>query len=76
MKGILDVSVAKKLPFHAWFHPWSFGETEEAAQRIINKVLTPFFNYAKRKEKSNELSFETMLSAALKVENMKNSAVS
>jgi peptidoglycan/xylan/chitin deacetylase (PgdA/CDA1 family) len=76
LRRILDISIAKKLPFHVWFHPWSFGETEEALQKFITKVLTPFFSYAKRKERDNTLSFETMLSAALKVENMKNNAVS
>jgi peptidoglycan/xylan/chitin deacetylase (PgdA/CDA1 family) len=76
LKGILDVSIGKRLPFHVWFHPWSFGETKEAVQRIINKVFIPFFDYAKRKERSGVLTFETMLSGALKVENMKSDAVS
>jgi peptidoglycan/xylan/chitin deacetylase (PgdA/CDA1 family) len=74
LKRIVDVSIAKRLPFHAWLHPWSFGETKDAVQRTINKALNPFFNYAKKKEKSDELSFETMLSAALKVENTKRGA--
>ncbi|MGD0977588.1 MAG: polysaccharide deacetylase family protein [Candidatus Bathyarchaeia archaeon] len=76
LKGILDACVAKKLPFHAWFHPWSFGETKECVQKIINKVFIPFFSYAQVKRKSNLLDFETMYSAALKVENMKNDTAS
>jgi len=67
---ILDVSVAKRLPLHVWFHPWSFGKTKEAVQRFTKKVFTPLFSYAKEKERSSSLSFETMLSAALKVENI------
>jgi peptidoglycan/xylan/chitin deacetylase (PgdA/CDA1 family) len=76
LRRILNISIAKKLPLHVWFHPWSFGETEDSLQRFITKVFTPFFSYAKRKENDNTLSFETMLSAALKVENIKTSAVS
>jgi peptidoglycan/xylan/chitin deacetylase (PgdA/CDA1 family) len=75
LKGILHVAISKRLPFHVWFHPWSFGETKEAVQRIINNVLVPFFNYAKTQEKNDVLSFETMLSATLKVENKKRSVV-
>ena len=76
LRRILDISIAKNLPFHVWFHPWSFGETEEALQKFITKVFTPFFSYAKRKERNNLLSFETMLSATLNVESMKNDTVS
>lgn len=76
LRRILDISIAKNLPFHVWFHPWSFGETEEAVQKFITKVFTPFFSYAKRKERDDKLSFETMLSAALNVENMKNDTIS
>lgn len=65
---ILDVSIAKKLPFHVWFHLWNLGETKEAVQKTIEKVFSPFLRYAKKKEMNNEVSFETMLSAALKVE--------
>jgi peptidoglycan/xylan/chitin deacetylase (PgdA/CDA1 family) len=68
LKGILDVSIAKKLPFHVWFHPWSFGETKKDLQRIMKKTFVPLFSYAKRKERSGEMSFETMFSAALTVE--------
>jgi hypothetical protein len=70
LKRILDIAIAKKLPFHVWFHLWNFGETKEVIQEIIHKVFVPFFSYAKRKERSGALSFETMLSAARKIENM------
>jgi peptidoglycan/xylan/chitin deacetylase (PgdA/CDA1 family) len=67
LKKILDISIAKKLPFHVWFHLWNFGETEEAIRRTINKVLAPSFKYAKKKENSGMLTFETMLSATEKL---------
>jgi peptidoglycan/xylan/chitin deacetylase (PgdA/CDA1 family) len=68
LKKILDISIARKLPFHVWFHPWNFGETEGAMQNVIKRVFTPFLFYARRKEREGVLNFETMLSAALKVE--------
>jgi len=68
LKKILDISIARKLPFHMWFHLWNFGETKEAIQKTIKKVFIPFFCYAKRKERNGVLRFETMLSAAIKVE--------
>ena len=67
-KKILDISIAKKLPFHVWFHLWNFGETKESMERTINEVFVPLFKYAKEKEKESMLTFETMLSAAEKVE--------
>jgi len=68
LKKILDISIAKKLPFHVWFHLWNFGETEESMQRSITNVFFPLLEYAKKIEKSGMLTFETMLSAAEKVE--------
>lgn len=70
LKKIVDVTITKKLPFHMWFHLWNLGETNETIQRSIKKVLLPLFNYAKKKEKSGELTFETMLSAAERVEKL------
>ena len=70
LKKILDISIAKKLPFHIWFHLWNFGETKESIQRTINKVFIPLFKYAKKKKKSGMLTLETMLSATEKVEMM------
>jgi hypothetical protein len=69
LKKILDVSIAKKLPFQVWFHLWNFGGTKESIQRSINSVFFPLLKYAKKKEKSGLLTFETMLSATEKVEN-------
>jgi peptidoglycan/xylan/chitin deacetylase (PgdA/CDA1 family) len=69
-KKIVDIAIAKKLPFHIWFHLWNFGETNESIQRSIKKMLFPMLNYAKKKEKSGELTFETMLSAAETVEKL------
>jgi peptidoglycan/xylan/chitin deacetylase (PgdA/CDA1 family) len=68
LQKMLDVSIAKKLPFHVWLHLWQFGETEEAVHKTIEKIFFPFLSYAKRKEDRDVVSFETMLSAALKVE--------
>jgi len=70
LKKIIDISIARRLPFHVWFHLWNFGETKESIQRTINKVFIPVFKYAKQKEKSHMLTLETMLSATEKVEMM------
>jgi hypothetical protein len=70
LKKILDIAIAKKLSFHIWFHLWNFGETKESIQRSINNVFFPLFKYAKKKEKSSLLTFETMLSATEKVEKL------
>jgi len=69
-RKILDIAIAKKLPFHIWFHLWNFGETKESIQRSINNVFFPLFKYAKKKEKSSLLTFETMLSATEEVEKL------
>jgi len=68
LKKILNISISRKLPLHLWFHLWNFGETKEAIQKNIKNVFSPFFSYAKRKERGNLVSFETMFSAALKFE--------
>jgi len=68
LKKILDISIVKKLPFHVWFHLWNFGETKESIQRSISKVFFPLLKYAKKKERSGMLTFQTMLSAAQKME--------
>ena len=65
---ILDIATSKKLPFHMWFHPWNFGESKETIEKTFNKVFAPLLKYAKTKEKNGTLTFETMLSAANKVE--------
>ena len=70
VKKILDIAISKKLPFHIWFHLWNFGETEGTIQRNIQKLFFPLFKYAKKAEKSGDLTFETMLSAAEKLEKL------
>jgi hypothetical protein len=72
---ILEIAIAKKLPFHIWFHLWNFGETKESIHKTINSVFFPLLKYAKKKEKSGLLTFETMLSATEKVEKLFETAV-
>jgi len=70
LKKIVDIAVKKKLPFHIWFHPWKLVEANNSKQNSIKKMLFPLLSYAKKKEKSGELTFETMVSAAERVENL------
>jgi peptidoglycan/xylan/chitin deacetylase (PgdA/CDA1 family) len=70
LKKILDISISRKLPFHVWFNLWNFGETKEEMQKLIKKVFVPLFNYAKGRERSGEVSFETMVSVVEKVEKL------
>jgi hypothetical protein len=70
LKKILDISIARKLPFHIWFHLWNFGKKQESTLKAIDNVFSPMFRYAKKKERDGVLSFETMLSATQKVEKM------
>jgi peptidoglycan/xylan/chitin deacetylase (PgdA/CDA1 family) len=70
VKKTLDVAISKKAPFHLWFHMWEFGETKESARRHINRLFRPLLNHAAKREKKGVLTFETMYSAAKKVENM------
>jgi peptidoglycan/xylan/chitin deacetylase (PgdA/CDA1 family) len=69
LKRILDVSIARKLPFHIWFHLWNFGQERECILRSVNKIFVPLLDYAKRKQRSGLLTFETMVSAADEVRN-------
>lgn len=75
LKRMLDVCITKKLPFHVWFHLWNFGKTKESIHRTINRVFFPLLKYAKKKEESGVLNFETMLSATNKVENFSETAL-
>ena len=68
MKKIIDLSIKNRLPFHVWFHPWNLGEKRESIRKRINSVFSPMFKYAKTKEKTGEIKFETMISAANKME--------
>ena len=75
LRKLLDVSVAKKLIFHIWFHPWNFGENYESIRRNIEKWLLPNLVYAKEKVRKGELTFETMLSAAEKFARLHNKVI-
>lgn len=76
LKKILDIAISKRLPLHLWCHLWNFGEKTDFKYGIINKVLSPFLKYAVEKVKEDMLSFETMLSASLKVESSLKNDVS
>lgn len=65
-KKIVNLSIRKRTPFHVWFHLWNFGTTLKTIQRNL-KPLSSLFEYAAKKQKSGDLSIETMLSA---VENL------
>jgi peptidoglycan/xylan/chitin deacetylase (PgdA/CDA1 family) len=67
LKKILDLAIAKKLPFHIWFHLWNFGKTKGSIQRAVNNLFFPLLKYVKKKERSGLLNVETMLSATDKV---------
>jgi len=62
LKALLDICVAKKTPFHIWFHPKDFWSNKENARKSICRVLYPLFQYAKKKESEGLLTFETMCS--------------
>lgn len=68
IRRIINLSIRNRLPFHMWFHPWNLGEKKELVEKRINKVFFPLFKYGKSKESKDELKFETMLSAAEKME--------
>jgi len=68
LKKILDISIAKRLTFHIWFHLWNFGEDEKSISKTIKNLFIPFLYYAKEKQENGQLAFGTMLSAAEKVE--------
>lgn len=68
LKGMLNIAIRNKLPFHMWFHFWNFGEDEKSISKSIKNLLIPFLSYAKRKQEQGLLAFETMHSAAHKVE--------
>jgi peptidoglycan/xylan/chitin deacetylase (PgdA/CDA1 family) len=73
-RKIVDVAVAKRLPFHIWFHLWNFGATRESISRSIKRLLFPLLDHAKKREKEGELTFETMLSAVEKVHKISSRA--
>jgi peptidoglycan/xylan/chitin deacetylase (PgdA/CDA1 family) len=67
LKALLDICITKKAPFHIWFHPKDFGTSKENAKKNIRRVLHPLFQYAKKKESENLLTFETMSSITTKL---------
>jgi hypothetical protein len=75
LKRILDISVKKRSPFHVWFHSWNFGEDKESVSRSIKNLFVPFLKYAKEKQEEGTLTFDTMLSAAQKVEQASKTAI-
>lgn len=70
LKKIVDIAISRKRPFHIWFHLWNFGATSKSIHKNINKIFAPLLDHAKQKEKSGELTFETMLSAAEEIEEL------
>jgi peptidoglycan/xylan/chitin deacetylase (PgdA/CDA1 family) len=68
LKKILGISVEKRLPFHVWFHFWGLGRDEKSMSKTAAELLIPFFRYAEEKRENGLLTFETMLSAAQKME--------
>lgn len=68
LNEMVDIAVKRKIPFHVWFHPWNYGKTIESIERSITKVFVPLFRYAKEKQKKGLLTFETMVSAADRIE--------
>jgi len=67
-RKIIDLAVRSRVPCHVWFHPWNLGKEKESVGKHIRKIFFPIFKYAKSKEKEGLLEFETMLSAARKME--------
>jgi hypothetical protein len=67
LKRILNISIRARLPFHIWFHFWSFGEDKRTIAKTMQKLFVPFLQYAKGKQENGLMTFETMLSAAQKV---------
>ncbi len=68
LRKIVEISIKNRAPFHLWFHPSDLYETgERSARRKIERVLLPIYRYAKKKEKKDELNFETMSSIIKRV---------
>jgi len=75
LEKILDVAVEKRAPLHFWFHLWNFGTTEESIRGSVNRTILPLLKHAEEKVNSGLLTFETMLSAAKKIEAVSSSRV-
>jgi hypothetical protein len=63
IRRILDICTSRKLPFHAWFHLWNFGQTQSSMQKMLKRLFYPMLHYTQLRVRSGELAFETMVSA-------------
>jgi hypothetical protein len=63
LERILDISITQRLPFHMWFHLWSFGQNQHEIGESVDRIFRPLFRYAQKKVQEGNLTFETMLSA-------------
>ena len=70
LKSILDIAIRQRVPFHIWFHFWNFGENESAISETLRSLFTPVLSYAREKHDAGFLTFETMFSAAQKMQTM------
>lgn len=70
-KKIIDLAIKRRLPIHVWFHPWNLGNEEKSVSKRISHLLLPIFQHVKSKQREGLLKFETMLSAAEKMEDSK-----
>jgi len=68
LKAMLNICVQNRLPFHVWFHLWSFGKKKKPIQKAIQRIFVPFLEYAEGKANEGVLSFETMFSAVERLE--------
>jgi hypothetical protein len=68
LKKLLDIAVAKRSPFHIWFHLWNFGYNTESVQRSVKRAVFPLLQYAEEKVNTGVLTFETMFSVVEKIE--------
>lgn len=64
LNKMLDIAVRERLPFHAWFHFWNFGEDKNSVSKTIEELFVPFLQHAKEKQENGLLTFQTMFSAA------------
>jgi hypothetical protein len=65
---ILDVSIARRLSLHIWFHPKDLGVDKKEMEASVQRVYRPIFEYARMNQQRNFLQFETMSSAVDMIE--------
>jgi hypothetical protein len=68
LKEMLNICVRNKLPFHVWFHLWSFGKDDKSIQKAIQRIFVPFLKYAEVRVNEGVLASETMFSAIERLE--------